>query len=441
MVRGRSRRSTPEEAGEGEQPAGERALNRRAVLQHGLTAAAALVGLPARLARAAPPAEQSPPAVRRYATLGRTGIKMSDISIGTGALGDPKLLRYAISRGVNYIDTADGYPLGAAGRAEKLIGRVLGNRRKDLILATKTNTTPDVRKEKLMRNLEASLRRLRTNYVDIYFNQAVNDPARVLNPEWAEFAGRAKQQGKIRFSGMSGHGGRLIECLDLALDQKLFDVILTAYNFGQDPAFYEKLTRNFDIVANQKGLPRVLAKAHAQGVGVIAMKTLMGAKLNDLGAYQKGGHTYAQAAFRWVLSNPDVDGLIISMRTRENVDDYLGASGARAVAREDLELLGRYVAANSRSYCRFGCSVCESSCPDGVQISDVLRSRMYAVSYGEQEMGRSTYASLETDATSCLSCSHQSCLGACPYGLPIPEMTKSAEALLARGGPARVRCA
>ena len=60
-----------------------------------------------------------------------------------------------------------------------------------------------------MRALEGSLRRLRTDRIDIYFNHAVNDVARVQNPEWPEFVAKAKQQGKIRFTGVSGHGGRL----------------------------------------------------------------------------------------------------------------------------------------------------------------------------------------------------------------------------------------
>src|SRR2546429_631219 len=101
-----------------------------------------------------------------------------------------------------------------------------------------------------------SLRRLRTDYVDVYFNHAVNDVERLKNPEWHEFTARAKQQGKIRFVGMSGHAGRLIQCLDYALDTNGVDVILVAYNFGQDPAFYQGLTRSFDFIARQADLPR-----------------------------------------------------------------------------------------------------------------------------------------------------------------------------------------
>jgi predicted aldo/keto reductase-like oxidoreductase len=414
---------------------------RRDVLHGGLAALAGSVGLSlagaaGRVASAEPApgaaASSDPPRVRGRPTLGRTGLRISDVSMGTGALGDPKVLRHAYDRGIRYFDTADGYPLGFPGHAEKLIGRELGGDRQHVVLATKTNLPEGIRKEALMQRLEASLRRLRTDYVDVYFNQAVNHPERVLNPEWPEFVARAKEQGKMRWSGMSGHGGRLIECLDLALDRDLVDVILVAYNFGQDPAFYERLTRNFDIVANQAGLPRVLAEARAKGVGILAMKTLMGARLNDMRPWEKDGRTYAQAAIRWVLSNPDVDGLLLTMKTQEQVDEYVGASGAERVGAADLELLERYVAMHGASQCRLGCAQCESSCPAGVRVSDVLRSRMYAVDYGEPAMGRASYAGIEVDASACATCADTRCVAACPYDLPVSSLTRSADALLRR---------
>ncbi len=103
------------------------------------------------------------------------------------------------------------------------------------------------------------------------------------------------------------------QCLEYAIERGSVDVILVAHNFGQDPKFFQKFTSTFDFVARQPDLPRVLQQAKAKGVGVVAMKTLMGARLNDMRPFEKGGATFAQAAFRWVLSNPDVDGLIISM--------------------------------------------------------------------------------------------------------------------------------
>jgi predicted aldo/keto reductase-like oxidoreductase len=144
------------------------------------------------------------------------------------------------------------------------------------------------------------------------------------------------------------------------------------------------------------------------------MKTLMGARLNDMRRYERDGATFAQAAFRWVLSNRDVDGLIVSMTSRESIDEYLGASGSRTVGAEDLSLLGRYARSNGTSYCKRACDACEGACPAGVAIADVMRTRMYAVDYGDLRMARDEYAMIAHNAEACLSCSAKPCAGACP---------------------------
>ena len=80
----------------------------------------------------------------------------------------------------------------------------------------------------------------------------------------------------------------------------------------------------------------MLAKAKQKDIGVIAMKTLMGARLNDMRPFEHSGATFSQAAFRWVLSSPHVDALIISMTSPEQIDEYVAASGdpkpARAIS-------------------------------------------------------------------------------------------------------------
>jgi predicted aldo/keto reductase-like oxidoreductase len=316
------------------------------------------------------------------------------------------------------------------GLSEVAIGQGIAGRRDEVVIGTKVLAGANVRRETLMKRLEASLRRLRTDRIDIYFNHAVNDLARLKNPEWDEFVAEAKRQGKIRFVGMSGHGGRLIECLDYALEENKVDVILAAHNFGTDPAFYERFTKSFDVIANQKGLPRVLAKARKKGVGVLVMKTLMGARLNDMRPYEWGDATFSQAAFRWVFSQPDVDALVVSIVNRLQIDEYLAASGQTEVRPSDARLLRRYVAANASSQCRSGCGGCEGACPEGVPIADVLRARMYATDYGDVEQGRATYAELGAGASACAGCTHRACLGACPHGLEIPELARNTHEVL-----------
>jgi hypothetical protein len=403
-------------------------LGRRRLLQQGLLAGLGLSALPRR-AIAAPPPARTGATVQRYVILGRTGIKISDVSFGGSRLGagEGDTVRHALDRGINYFDSADSY---TGGSSEETIGEALRGKRDRVYLTSKTYTSPTDRRDAMMRSLEASLRRLRTDYVDVYFNHAVNDVARMKNPEWHEFTARARQQGKIRAVGMSGHAGRLIECLDHALDADSVDVILVAYNFGQDPAFYQPFTRSFDFIARQPQLPRVLQKARSKNVGVIAMKTLMGARLNDMRPFEKGGATFAQAAFRWTLSNRNVDALIVSMTSPSEIDEYLGGSGSAPAAGEGLPLLQRYVRMNGASQCRYGCSECLSACPRGVPIGDVMRSRMYAVDYGDPDLARREYARLPADASACLSCAAQPCRGACPHGVPIDRLLPPTHRLL-----------
>src|SRR4029450_9762315 len=179
-------------------------LSRRAVLRWGGLASLGMGLFPLRSR-----AERLPQArteVRRYVPLGNTGIKMSDLSFGASRLGagEENLVRHAFDRGINYFDTAESY---TGGESESTIGNaLLGKRDKDYI-TSKVTAGATERKEELMMLLESSLRRLRTDYVDIYFNHAVNDVRRLQNPEGDGFSERAKRQGKIRATGMSGAPG------------------------------------------------------------------------------------------------------------------------------------------------------------------------------------------------------------------------------------------
>ena len=403
-------------------------LDRRAFLRRGMLASLGVGVFP--LTSGAQPLSSARAEVRRYVPLGHTGIKMSDISFGSSRLdtGEEDLVRHACDRGINYFDTAESY---SGGDSEITIGNALRGKRDKVYIASKVHSGAATRQEALMATLEGSLRRLRTDYVDIYFNHAVNDVHRLQNPEWYEFAERAKRQGKIRATGMSGHAGHLIACLDYAIDTGSVDVILVAYNFGQDPKFYQQFTRSFDFIARQPDLPRVLRQAKAKGVGVIAMKTLMGARLNDMRPFEKGGGTFAQAAFRWVLSNPAVDALIISMTSPDRINEYLGASGWQSAARDDLPLLQHYARMHGTSYCRHACHDCEGACPYGVPIADVLRTRMYAQDYGDMKLARREYALLGAGAAACLTCDQQPCAGACTHSLPIDTLLAPTHRMLA----------
>ena len=408
------------------------ANNRREFLQSSLLAGTGgLIGT-SSAANSNASTDYSGTQVKSYRRLGRTDIKISDISMGTSRLrsGQENLVHHALDRGINYFDSAEGY---TRGQSETVLGNVLKDKREQVYLVSKTITRSNTTADRMMRDLEGSLRRLQTDYIDVYMNHAVNDTAVVGNPEWRAFTERALAQGKIRFTGVSGHAGHLIDCLDYALDEDLVDVVLVGYNFGQDPKFYEGLISGIDRIAKQPDLPRVLGKAKQQDVGVVAMKTLMGARLNDMRAYENAGATYSQAAFSWVLSNPDVDALVISMTSTDKIDEFLGASGRNAVTAQDRRLLDTYAQLNGANYCKHACDMCSGSCPYGVPISDVLRTRMYATDYQDVEFAQSEYALLQTNASPCLSCSGEPCAGACPNGIDIAQLCAPTHKMLGGG--------
>jgi predicted aldo/keto reductase-like oxidoreductase len=416
-------------------PARERAHEESGLDRRSFLRGAALAGLGAGLARAlgplaakaqSPPSPSTPPRVRGFRTLGRSGLRVSDVGFGSSRLngvdGDEELVRHALERGITYFDTAESY---TGGHAEETLGRALQGQRDRVLLATKTSAGARSSVAELMQALEGSLRRLRTDHVDVYFNHAVNDRARLENPAWPEFVSRARREGKIRFCGMSGHGGNLVECLDYALDHDLVDVVLVAYNFGQDPGWLSRLTRDFDFVAPQPGLPRVLARAREKGVGVVAMKTLRGARLNDMRPYETEGATFAQAALRWVLAGGLADSLVVTMTAPAQVDEYLGASGGGPPSRAELRLLERYEAGPAALQCRSACRACLGACPDRAPIADLLRLRMYAEDYGDPALARCEAAALAAQGVrldACLGCTQRACAGACPFGLALDAL-------------------
>jgi predicted aldo/keto reductase-like oxidoreductase len=408
-------------------------IDRRTFLQQGGRAALGIGAFGVAYAAQAASLPAGAPTIQKYVPLGKTGLMISDIGFGSSGCPSADIVRHCYDRGMNYFDTAEGYGTkgwNEGGYVENFLGEALHDKRDKVIITTKYVAEAKDDRKLIMSKLEESLKRLRTDYVDIFLNHTVNDLDRLKNPEWFEFAELAKKQGKIRFSGMSGHGGQLQECVEYAIDHDMADVILCSHNFGSDPKFYQRFIKKFDWVANQAGIRRLFKKAHDKGIGVIAMKTQMGAKLNDLSAYEFEGAALPEASLRWVLSDPNVDSAIISMTSTEVADSYIRASGKRGVRASDNRVLEQYVLANTTDYCRPGCSGCVSACPLGVPIADVLRQRMYAKRYGNRPLAQTGYAALGQGASACMGCSGEPCANACEFGLDIAALTRETASLL-----------
>ncbi|NQZ99357.1 MAG: aldo/keto reductase [Myxococcales bacterium] len=362
--------------------------------------------------------------VQGYRRLGRTGWVISDIVVGSGRVGrvagetkGTEIVRRAIDRGVTYVDTSPDY---SSTGSEAVVADAIEGVRDKVFIATKFCTpwghldagssVADYKKV-----IEDSLRRLRTDYADLAHVHACDTVERIMDPNLHEAADRLREEGKLRFIGFSTHTPNLVEVVKAAIDSGRFDVMMLAYHHGIWPQLGDLIKR---------------ARSE-QDMGVVAMKTLKGAKHDGLAGFRNEASSYSQAALRWVLSNADVSAAIISFFEYQHVDEYLRASGGslNPMTREDLAILEGYDEQIAGTHCAPHCGACLSSCPEGVPINDVLRHRMYFEDYRDEKEAMRLYSKLEVNASACASCSAP-CTAACPLGIQIGERTAGAHEML-----------
>jgi len=354
--------------------------------------------------------------VQSYGRLGRTEWAISDTVLGAGRIrtDDWKLVRAALDRGINYVDTAPDY---SAEGSELAVGRAIKDHPRDQVFLATKFCTPighlpaGTSVERYKEIIHDSLRRLETDYVDLIHVHSCDEVDRLMDPNVHEAFDRLKSEGKARFLGVSTHTPRLVDVANQAIDSGRFDVMMLAYHHGVWPQLGEIIDR-----AHQE-----------QDMGIVAMKTLKGAKHRNLENFHDA-NTYAQAALKWVHSNPAVSCAVISFFEQQHLDEYLYASG-RNLTDEDVAVLERYDQSIVGTYCAPHCGACLESCPEGVAIHDVLRHRMYFEDYHDERNAMELYSRLEVNAQACASCSAP-CLGSCPLGISIPERTKGAHELL-----------
>jgi predicted aldo/keto reductase-like oxidoreductase len=344
--------------------------------------------------------------VRRYRPLGGTGIMMSDISFGGAGISNPAVVERAVERGINYFDTSPDYSKTGS---EQVIGKALKPHRDKVHIASKFCTADghlpqDTPVAEIMKAVEGSLQRLQTDYLDVCIIHEVNSLDRLMAPTFHEAFDRLHEQGKVRFLGVSSHTPNLEEVMRHAVDSGRFQMLLVAYNFNNWP-----------------DLTNIFRDAHAKNVGVVAMKTLKGAQASVLEDFADQKQAFSQAAFKWVLSNPHVSGLVVSMSDFHQIDEYLYASG-ETPSDSDVALLQRYDTAVTRNYCRPGCGACLDHCPAGVPIDDVFRFAMYFENYGLQRDAMEQYARIPAalNASQCATCPAP-CQTHCPFELPIRQ--------------------
>ena len=326
----------------------------------------------------------------RYCQLGKTGLKVSEV--GFGAIPIIRLsleeagavLRRALERGVNLFDTAHLYV-----DSEEKIGRAFEGLRDRLVLATKTMKRDQ---KGAQEDLELSLKRLRTDYLDLYQLHMVNHEAdlqAITGPGGAmEAVTRARDAGQIRHLGVTSHS------LEMALKlvkTELFSTIQFPFNFVEQEATVELHPLAWELE-----------------LGVLAMKPFCGGLVED-----------ARVAFAYLRRFPDViplAGWDSVARVDEVVDLY---EKPLEVTPEDEAAMDRYRAELGDLFCR-RCEYCQP-CPQGVMVTPAMLYGIVA-----HRMGPAKAAAFATKAMEsvrlCEECGE--CESRCPYHLPIPETLK-----------------
>lgn len=321
-------------------------------------------------------------------TLGRTGLVVP--KNGFGALPiqritlaeTVRIIHKALDHGMNYYDTARFYT-----DSEQKLGEALAGRRHEVIISTKTGAT---RAGDFWKDLETSLRLLRTDYVDLYqFHNPTFCPKPGDGSGLYEAMLQAVEQGKVRHIGITNHR--------LAVAQEAID-----------NGLYETLQFPFSYLASDK--ERALVDAcRDHNMGFIAMKGLAGGLIN-----------HAATAYAYLAQFPHVEP-IWGIQRESELDEFIAFQDNPPVLDDEMrKRIEKDRAELSGDFCR-GCGYCQP-CPEGIEIESC--NRMYLF------LRRAPYSVYLTDEFNekmkqiehCRQCGR--CKARCPYQLDIPNLLK-----------------
>ena len=360
--------------------------------------------------------------------LGKTGIKVPVLSLGTvfDLVENQVILKSALQWGVNYWDTATNY---AGGNSELGIGKYLAQNpemREKLFIVSKP---PDIRTpvpdlEDVEKQLQDSLKRMNTDYIDLYLAvHGLRNPAQLTNElkQWIE---EAKKRGVIKFSGYSTHRN-MAQCLTSAAKLNWIDAIMTKYDF--------RLMQDAEMQAG-------IEACNKAGIGLIAIKTQ--ARRQKItteedkklaGHFLKRGFTEAQAKLKAVLEDERISSAAVGMQNVAILTSNVAAVLDKTkLTQADKAVFKEYAAASCSGYCA-GCAyICESALPDVPYISDIMRYLMYYNSYGEQARARELFAKIPSNVKNrLLNIDYRPAEAHCPQHMPIGELVAEAVSKLA----------
>ena len=378
-------------------------LDRRTVMLGGAAAvgAGAVGGLGCKRKASAVEKKVKPEQLKakmKYRTLGRTGLRISEICFGCVPFRTPSVLSYAIDCGINFIDVAHIYQ---GGQAEESVGKVMKKRRREVVLATKIHPRMHGSKKDIIKSAETSLKRLQTNHVDLLQLHVPGTLAEITAPHVKEAFTLLKKQGKARFFGVTSHAPSLMQVLGGAIKDGFYDSIMAKYSFMDYP-----------------GQMKLFKEAGKKRIGVIAMKTLGGAKHQRLDKFKDSTGDFSRSAIRWALSNPHVSTVAISIANFDQVRQF-GLATWKKLCAADQQMLKTYASAVKGEFCSW-CGECHGACPHGINVSDHLRHLGYYEDYGQEALAMGYFQSLARGKgpDRCAGCSAP-CESKCPSGVQV----------------------
>lgn len=317
----------------------------------------------------------------------------------------PGILRRAYELGIRHFDTAAVY---LNGRNEEMVGNVikeLGVRDK-VIISTKQgtrNARNDAElKRRFIEGVEASLRGLQMDHVDILYHHGVDsaDHARIEGP--IEGLQSLKKDGKTRFIGISTHN--TVEVLDAAVPLNVFDVALVtlSYTMAHDA---EKLA--------------TIEKAAKSGIGIVAMKTQAGGTVRPDAKLPKELPAESQTALlKWVSNHDFIATAIPGFSTYEHLEQDFSVARNLAYTDAEKKFLANKMFVAQAEFCQQG-GQCRDDCPKRVDVPSLMRSHMYAVQYRNIGIARQVLAQSEEGRGlhACGTCN--SCLVQCRNNVQI----------------------
>ena len=369
-------------------------LDRREFLKLG----AATSGLAVACGRGAGEARPTGAAVEmRYRPLGATGLQVSELSFGAHGVDNPPLMEAAWEAGIDTFCTSGHYLDGLEEEALGKAIRAASVDRDRLVVLTGNYIKPGMTKRSVLDDIDASLRRLGTDHIAVYYTSMMRSPAELWVDPFHEAIEEAKKAGKVGHLGLSGHSGGLQDVLNSAIDDGRFEVFFIKFDYVSYPDQDE-----------------ILERAAKNGIGTIVFKTNAGNRQREIKDLEAGGLSYPQATMKWALTHPEVASVSVTLTSFAQLQEMAAAVGARPT-RSEVAMLRRYADEMRDRYCRF-CADCESSCPHGVAIADINRFWMYFAHYDRRREARQHYAALaqRRSAAACEECAAP-CNGACPF--------------------------